>query len=208
MRSNFRLYWCLLSLSMLALFLYMGTKQLIVYLRHPSGTKITIRSEKPLEFPAVTICNQNNYRKSVIGNDSVTQQIIRNLYPIDVTDTSEAVTSQALQTDTSTGQAVYDWSLAAAHRIEDMVWQAWWKGRRIEVNDYFKRVFTDQGICYTFHSAEYVKANGSMFVNRTGSDYGLWLRMSVEHDEYFFGYTSSAGFKVSKLTYCFHCVHG
>ena len=91
---------------------------------------------------------------------------------------------------------MYQYASEARHNMS-MFLQCVWRSRYIPCQDYFTSTVTDEGFCYTFHSEEFIKANGSLKVYQTGSDYGLKIRGVIEQDEYYYGTTASAGMRVN-----------
>ena len=57
--TSFRVFWVLVVLVMLAMFLNVFIAGIITYFEYPSNTKISIQPRSNLNFPAVTICNNN-----------------------------------------------------------------------------------------------------------------------------------------------------
>lgn len=60
----------------------------------------------------------------------------------------------------------------------------------------FTQTFTDFGVCYTFNNPK--REEDVLFVQQTGFDYGLFLRLNVEQWEYYNSYNTGAGVKVKK----------
>lgn len=54
----------------------------------------------------------------------------------------------------------------------------------------FEPVITDVGICYT------AKYNNSFKVRELGADSSLVIRLNVENEEYYYGESSTAGFRI------------
>ena len=90
---------------------------------------------------------------------------------------------------------MYQFAMEARHNMS-MFWRCTWKSRSIPCKDYLTLTATDEGFCYTFHSEEFIKANGSLKVYQTGSDFGLKIRGIIQQDEYYYGNAASAGLKV------------
>ena len=68
--------------------------------------------------------------------------------------------------------------------------------KRVACEEVFTPVFTTFGGCFTFNSHEYVKDHEVWQSVGAGPEYGLFLKLNVNQDEYFYGPRSSAGFKV------------
>ena len=58
----FRLLWALIVLIAVGFFLYQVGERTDVFFMRKTTVDVKRVPESPLEFPSVTICNQNNYR--------------------------------------------------------------------------------------------------------------------------------------------------
>ena len=83
--------------------------------------------------------------------------------------------------------------------LEEMLITCKFRGSLINCKENFLLIPTSSGWCYIFNSYEYIMKHGSYEAYSTGSAQGLYLRMNVNQSEYFFGPSSSAGFKVLKF---------
>eukprot|EP00057_Strongylocentrotus_purpuratus_P029394 XP_011683868.1 PREDICTED: amiloride-sensitive sodium channel subunit alpha-like [Strongylocentrotus purpuratus] len=61
-----RLFWCVVTLILAGVFLYQGSMLVFSFINRPTTTKISIITKSKLEFPAVTICNLNMLRRSML----------------------------------------------------------------------------------------------------------------------------------------------
>eukprot|EP00057_Strongylocentrotus_purpuratus_P029401 XP_011683875.1 PREDICTED: degenerin deg-1 [Strongylocentrotus purpuratus] len=61
-----RLFWCVVTLIFAGVFLFQGSKLVQSYIARPTTTKISLITKSRLEFPAVTICNLNMLRRSML----------------------------------------------------------------------------------------------------------------------------------------------
>ncbi|XP_030833219.1 degenerin deg-1 [Strongylocentrotus purpuratus] len=62
-----RLFWCLVTVGLMAALLYQGSKLVISFIGRPTTTKISLVTKSKLEFPSVTICNLNMMRRSQLN---------------------------------------------------------------------------------------------------------------------------------------------
>ena len=69
-----RIFWSLIILTFLVLLVFQGTLLVINFIGRPSSTKLTIVTESKLEFPAVTICNLNMMRRSMLQGRLLNRQ--------------------------------------------------------------------------------------------------------------------------------------
>lgn len=62
-----RVFWCLVTVGLMAALLYQGSKLVISFIGRPTTTKISLVTKSKLEFPSVTICNLNMMRRSQLN---------------------------------------------------------------------------------------------------------------------------------------------
>ncbi|XP_033095715.1 acid-sensing ion channel 1A-like [Anneissia japonica] len=173
-------------LSLLIFGLIMLTIQLWVGVEHlmsrPILSVVKVVYEPSLEFPAVTICNFNMFRKSYInglGHDYV--DYIHKLHSGE----------HGVSFDKVNHINMTAFYLAAGHQKKDMVKLCEWQGQQCSADD-FESSLTDFGLCHTFNSA----LNTPKVVYNKGARFGLRLQLDLEVDEYMVGPRTSVGFKV------------
>ncbi|XP_064643519.1 acid-sensing ion channel 1A-like isoform X2 [Lineus longissimus] len=192
-----RLIWTLFLIGSICFFLYAVIPRVEYYLRNPVRTKISIQYKKPLDFPSVTICNFNMFRKTFVEADPVLRKILNYIFPqtglpVEKIDFNDPLINATLHKYTS-----YEILKAGAHTLKGMFKDCHFGHDEIDCSEYFTEHFTDLGICYTFHSAEFIERRGRTLISdASGSDYGLRIRASIQHGEYSHGVSTSAGLKV------------
>lgn len=186
-------------LGAMAAVLYFVSQQFLMYLRYPTATKVTIQEENPIDFPAVTICNMNQFLKSVVTSDPNLERVARSLFPLTGGTVGFNFSDPKVIAELNQYN-VQDISKKASPPFDEMFYMCNWRSQNINCHDYFTEVRTHMGFCYTFNSAAFIRTNGTLRVYRTGSAQSLFLRLNVMQDEYFFGESTSAGFKVRLKT--------
>ncbi|XP_074652905.1 acid-sensing ion channel 2-like [Tubulanus polymorphus] len=187
-----KVIWCLMIIASIVFCICMIHPRVLVYMRKPVSTKITIEYESPMEFPAVTICNLNTLRKSYLMSDPVLRIIAEN----------PPTPNFKVQYDNATLQAFKNYKYETilregGHLLNKFMFQCYWLNRKINCSDYFDDVLTSYGRCYTFNSRKYVQRNGKpLEVTTSGSDQGLWVRINVQQYENAISSGASAGIKV------------
>ena len=78
-----------------------------------------------------------------------------------------------------------------------------WREEDINCEDYLEMIPTGLGFCYKFNP-EQKENNKTLSVLRTGSDFGLHLRINVQHSEYYYGPGTAIGMKVRKRSRALH----
>ena len=63
---------------MVAVVMLTFVQQTIRYHTRPTLSKVTVKDQTPIEFPAITICNNNYVRKDVALENNFTQKILYN----------------------------------------------------------------------------------------------------------------------------------
>ncbi|XP_072039788.1 acid-sensing ion channel 3-like [Amphiura filiformis] len=189
-----RLFWAVLLLVADSYLGYNIVNSFLRYYEYDVNTVVGVTYVPDLHFPAVTICNYNQMRKSQatpimlsltnalfgleaqFGGESVNWTIFEDFLTPDFRD--EFVASVVDQ----------------AHQSNDTVFDCKWRG--VEPCDArnFTTTVTDFGICWTFNDPK--NKSEILKINQPGRQNGLFLRMDVQQHEYVSGESSAAGFKV------------
>ena len=146
-------------------------------------------------FPAVTVCNQNLYRKSIIKNlGPVAEEFVKLTYPL----TGKPATdfSNLNLTEELIHLNVTQLSIDNIQPPEEMFQDCKFRGSFLNCTESFSLIPTAFGWCYIFNSYETLLEHGPFVTYSTGSAQGLYLRLNVNQSEYYFGPSTSAGFKV------------
>ena len=144
-----------------------------------------------LRFPAITICNKNLYRKSVIGNAEVNiSNVILNEF-----------SGYSLFADIFGNTSYYNYTTHSAalyfnnsgHQIEQILFYCLYAGNRCTTQNFTQETSTS-GNCHTFNSGE----NGStvLYSIEGGFMFGLELILNAEQYEYFLADSDSVGFNM------------
>ena len=189
-----RCIWLILQTTMFALFFWQTLTLTLDYLEYNVTSTTEFVTEQESKFPAVTLCNFNKYRKSVINRTDFHEVLlIKNpLYP------SKVVvnwTKYANVNDLNMKEFIHK----AGHQMEynqttkkGMLYRCTWRGDVLN-HTAFTPVLTDMGLCYTFNSGKNMTIRK---VDSPGSNFGLHLRMSVEQAEYIGNLAFSAGLRI------------
>ncbi|XP_071847114.1 acid-sensing ion channel 1C-like isoform X2 [Apostichopus japonicus] len=187
-----RLLWFILLISM-AIWLVFGIMSGIrKYFTYPVSTVVEFNYVKTIDFPAVTFCNYNQFRRSKLETyDPVFQQILLAL-----------VVKQGVDIDWDYHDSLYNdnhWNMTevavtSGHQLEDMLLSCTWNRGEACGPQNFTTTITDFGICFTFNGDR--DSGRRLTVSQAGASQGLRLRLSAEQDEYYWGYYTAAGFKL------------
>lgn len=152
-RTYQRILWLLVMLLMLGLFLWQASMLLASYLQYKVISRMEIAYNRRVEFPVITICNENMYRKSVI-NGTDFEKLTMAKYPLygkqlSVLNWTEYNVSQINMTELLR---------SAAHELPfdtktktGMLYKCKWKDDEC-IADNFTKVMTEMGLCYSFNA--------------------------------------------------------
>lgn len=159
-----RVIWTILLLIALGLLLQKLFESTVNYMSHPYTTMKTMRYENSMQFPAVSICNRNDMRRSVMKGTTL-DQIIKGK-------------NLSLQ-----GDEYRNTIRKANHRLEDMLYSCKILGEYCSVED-FIQFNNDQGDrCFTYNHG--TQGQPILFFNKTGPTYSLELTINIEAHEYY-----------------------
>ena len=164
-----RIIWTLFLLVGVGYFSYQSSVLLEKYLSFPVTTKTTLELEDEPEFPAVTICNFNMLRKSVVESNNFTEvadQALMSKAGIAINDTN-------IDWSPFKDLDVFEIYRQGGHQIQDMILECSWKGERCNYQN-FTPILTSMGLCYTFNSGE-VTITAHTFSNDTQTEKNCFL---------------------------------
>ncbi|PVD35127.1 hypothetical protein C0Q70_06408 [Pomacea canaliculata] len=185
--------WCSMA-SSLFLLIYFHVER---YASRPFVTIVNAHVRDSLPFPAVTICNLNQFhRERVPRNDPRVVDLLRNLSAIK--SLAKVVDLPPVPRDQFplTGERLMEIAVNASHKLNDLFMVCIWKTQPIACDLLFHRTLTDLGFCFTFNS----HLSGDRF-NATDSRHtsGLQLLLNIEQDKSYYSKFSIAGVKVCVL---------
>ena len=150
----------------------------------PVNVNVEINYNKTLEFPSVTICNQNSFKATKAAELGL-YELIENVF-------SKSALSplEYIRRANASNITIEDMFVNLGHDKHDLIVSCRWKNTDCGPEDFIP-VLTDHGLCYTFspNSSELV-------ISAPGLDSGLQLMLNIEQYEYMNGPHDSAGVKV------------
>ncbi|XP_041377194.1 uncharacterized protein LOC121389619 [Gigantopelta aegis] len=183
-----RLFWLVLVLACVGLMSYQIVDRIVYYYRWPVNVNMQVNYNKTLEFPTVTICNENVFRATAAAW-SGDYQLISHMFG-DVTSFSSSDLSQYNASHVTYESLVR----SSAHKREDLIVKCQWRGESCGPNN-FSEVLTDHGLCYMFNG-QYDSLDLPFYAYAAGSENGLSLTLNIEQYEYMPGPHDAAGVKV------------
>ncbi len=142
-----RIIWTLLLLSGVGYFSYQSSELLKKYFNFPVTTKSTLVYEKEPDFPAVTICNFNMMRNSVVSEYNFGEVIDHALMSKSGAEMNDTEIDWSLYEDVNISDVYH----IAGHQMSDMILDCFWKGDECSHQN-FTPVLTSMGLCHTFNS--------------------------------------------------------
>ena len=142
-----RILWALFLVAAIVWFSFQSSKLLRKYFSHPVSTKVSQVYEGSPNFPAVSICNFNRFKKSVImakGYDQLLSQFERRVFGLN----AENFTADFSKYPDFNFTEFY---LSAGHQINDTLQTCVWSGTFCDYRN-FTPVLTSMGLCHTFNS--------------------------------------------------------
>uniref|UniRef100_A0A8C8YQ77 Brain sodium channel 2 n=1 Tax=Prolemur simus TaxID=1328070 RepID=A0A8C8YQ77_PROSS len=187
-----RALWALCFLGSLAVLLCVCTERVQYYFRYHHVTKLDEVAASQLTFPAVTLCNLNEFRFSQVSKNDLYHAgellaLLNNRYEIPDTQMADEKQLEILQDKANfrsfkpkpfNMREFYD---RAGHDIRDMLLSCHFRGEVCSAED-FKVVFTRYGKCYTFNSGRDGRPRLKTMKGGTGN--GLEIMLDIQQDEY------------------------
>jgi len=149
-----RIIWALFLVTAIVWFSFQSSKLLRKYFSYPAITKVSLGYDGSPEFPAVSICNFNRFKKSVImekGHDQLLSQYERKVFGVK----TENYTIDFGEHHNFNFTEL-DW--IAGHQINDTLQFCVWSGTLCDYRN-FTPVLTSMGLCYTFNSGRSASRN-------------------------------------------------
>ena len=195
-RSYCRLvYWTMLIFIAVGLMSWAVVSVTLEYTEMTTTLQSRQAYRSSIPFPAVTICNQNLFRKSVISNvTNITNDVMSYLNLISGNNVLLGHLNYRRflqQYGNLLGEDSAFYYNNSGHQLEDMLLSCRYAGEAQQCN--FTQQTSSSGNCYTFNSGH----DGSIFyMTEPGYWYGLELILNAEEHEYFIDQSDSVGFKV------------
>ncbi|CAG2241766.1 unnamed protein product [Mytilus edulis] len=177
-----RLLWFLLILACFGGLVFQIVDRVTYYFGWPVTVNVGVNYNKTLEFPAVTICNQNAFKAS-LATEYGWYEMIEKMF------TTQASLDDLLQNNMYENITLETLYLKTAHERDDFIFSCSWKGIPCKPDD-FNKILTDHGVCFTWNNKD------DHYVSSPGVENGLKLRLNVEQYEYMPGPHDAAGIKI------------
>ena len=149
-----RFLWAVLLLLAMMWFSFQSFKLIEKYYRYRVTTKVSLKYDPMPTFPAVTICNFNVFKRSVVRT-SAYEEILPQLHAsvvkkMDLPDVNDSIDLNKYH-DLNLTQFYID----AGHQSDDTVNHCIWNGKPTCDHRNFTSVLTSMGLCHTFNSGKF-----------------------------------------------------
>ena len=194
-----RVLWLVVLVSSLAFLLYQISVTIIQYTEYLSMVTISEQVETELNLPAVTVCNNNLYKAS----------LVRELYPhvegsfrswADMVFGEEQMDIPRFfqeMNDTSLNDTFHDMT-QTVHGLSDVYIRCKIGSVLLNCSDYTTLISTDKGPCYTFNGLRMDGENAEQLnVNKQGHMTAIQLTLDVQPFDYFIPLNYGTGLLLS-----------
>ncbi|XP_072425746.1 acid-sensing ion channel 1C-like isoform X1 [Chiloscyllium punctatum] len=187
-----RILWILSFLGSFSLLSLVCVERVSYYFEYPHVTKLDEVSAGNLTFPAVTICNLNEFRFSQITQNDLYHvgeflALLNERYEITRPALAEPHVLAALKKLANFRHFkpkpfnMSDFYNRTGHTIHDMLLMCTYRGENCTHHN-FTTIFTRYGKCYTFNSGKDGKPLLTTMKGGTGN--GLEVMLDIQQDEY------------------------
>ncbi|GFS23261.1 acid-sensing ion channel 4 [Elysia marginata] len=194
-RSFRRRLWAIL-VSMMAIFLtWFLCQQVTALTEHQISTTTTFDLRETMEFPAVTLCNLNQYNKNRVPGDVTIQTVL--FYMSEYSRVARELDPDYVEPDLSevkdvSGEELLQVATKAAPTMKEFLVQCRWKGVLYNCSILFHPTHTPQGRCYTFDMLR----DQPIQTASVGEWAGLEVMLNIQQQNSYFSEELQAGIKV------------
>ena len=169
-----KIAWLIILCGMAGVYFYIGSVSLLKYFSRDSITKLTTRSVTQLRFPAVSVCDQNLFSRSVLeAHDGVIDWIPT----FHLNDFHNLTTDEHNNATRSLHQVrIIDLVAQSSLRnfYSDRIFvKCRFDGEPFNCKENFEPLITESALCYTFQSEGKVESDGELYSSRPGYLHGL-----------------------------------
>ncbi|XP_046545314.1 acid-sensing ion channel 1A-like [Haliotis rubra] len=184
-----RCFWLMVVCGGLTFTAFNIAKQVQLYMSLPVNVDIDVKYAQKLQFPTVTLCNLNLFKKSSLERLNLTG-VVKEAFRYDF---QSAVNINYSSYDLSdAGMDIKSSIYMYGHDIYDSVFQCDWMQEKCDVAN-FTLTETEIGLCFSFN------VNGTSSTVGSGRLYGLQLLLDARSEEFVRSreHTEGAGFMIA-----------
>ncbi|CAD5124089.1 DgyrCDS12392 [Dimorphilus gyrociliatus] len=189
-----KIIWTILILFGICFMTFQIQDRLTAFFKYDTVTIIKNVNNPILKFPTVTICNENEMKKSAVERDGL-KKVVEVVWPPlrEVKEKNKNLNLDYLRDQTKTSTEVNWGDIYAryAPSIEESIKECIFKGAFCDPLQDFRYVQTKMGKCFQF-----APGNASLFISQPGVNYGLSLTLNANQSEYLVVHSPSIAFRV------------
>ena len=161
-----RAIWTVLLLTAVGLFVQKVYESTMHYFSFPFSTMKTVQYQDSMQFPAVSLCNLNDMRHSVMNGTKL-----------------DKILKHDEQNVSLSGDEYRNTIRRANHKLKDMLYKCSILDQECSADDFID-FNKDQGDrCFTFNHGSF--GQPILYFNKTGPNHALELTINIEEHEYY-----------------------
>ena len=159
-----RIVWLIFTIAAFCYAMQKVYESTVNYFNYPSNSVRMRQYVDKIKFPAVSFCNINDMRMSILNGTEVDEAIV-------------------LQKDDVSADKYRNTTRNAAHKLEEMLIACEFDGVKCSANNFSTFNWMQGDRCFTFNSGK--PGHKSISVSGTGVKRGLTLTINVQHYDYY-----------------------
>ncbi|ELT89070.1 hypothetical protein CAPTEDRAFT_200009 [Capitella teleta] len=191
-----RAAWATMLLSLLAYFAFAISLRVQKLRTYPVSSRTRVIEVDELFYPAMTICNLNQIKKSYVADDNFLENVFLALNKFTKHLSNITLEDENVLNQMDSGYILRQMFHDGAFTLEEMVYTCFWQNQVVNCSDYFTQTLTAMGYCYTFNSADLIKENGRLKTSQIGVKQGFSFYVDVGQENYFYQSRNSAGIRL------------
>ena len=193
-----RVLWALLFLFVFVGCCYTTVDRILHYVSVPTATTVSTVHARSIQFPAITLCNTNSFRKSYLERKNLTE-LVQSAFQLVITNSSnfldEYQNQCSAQKATTAGNATFrQVAVEGGQKLEDFVIDCNFVGLPCSIKEEFIPTLTELGLCYTFNSGQNYPLRQ---VHGSGYRHDLEVVLNIEQHQYGATVDNDAGVRVT-----------
>ncbi|KAH9487835.1 hypothetical protein Btru_050981, partial [Bulinus truncatus] len=180
-----RLIWTVMILACMVALALQVRQQVLYFLSNPKSINVEKKFVDSLDFPTVTICNENSFRISAAYEHGL-YDVINELF-------NGTLTESEVNRTGVTNLRLDEFNYKAGNRIENMILRCKWNTLENCYSNNFTRIITDHGLCYSFNGPDSIR---ELTVQTPGATKNLQLTLNIEEYERMSGAQVASGIHI------------
>ena len=193
-----RALWALLFLFVFVGCCYTTVDRILHYVSVPTATTVSTVHARSIQFPAITLCNTNSFRKSYLDKKNLTE-LVQSAFRLVITNSSNYLDEyqnqcRAHESATAGNATFREIAIEGGQKLEDFVLDCNFVGLPCNIKEEFIPTLTELGVCYTFNSGQNYPLR---HVQGSGYRHDLEVVLNIEQHQYGAAVDNDAGVRVT-----------